>query len=112
MEENLRLAGLEPIGWGDDDFAIVGFPLKKIIAGKLDLNLGLFDKSLELTCVNGYVLVVEVHLGDWMNFYNLKLDIMNWLLSLFNKIRKWVNSVVKIMRTADKVTEKIRTKWV
>ncbi len=82
MEENLRLAGLESIGWGDDDFSIVGFPLKKIVAGKLDLNFGLFDKSLELTSVNGYVLVVEVHLRDWMNVYKLKLDIMNWLLSL------------------------------
>ncbi len=82
MEENLRVAGLEAIGWGDDDFSIVGFPLNKIVAGKLDLNLGLLDKSLELTGVNGYVLVVEVHLRDWINVYNLKLDIMNWLLSL------------------------------
>ena len=90
MEENLRLAGLEPIRWGDDDFAIVGFPLKKIVAGKLDLNLGLFDKSLELTGVNGYVLVVEVHLRDWMNLQNLKLDIMNWLLSLIKKENEWI----------------------
>lgn len=52
---------LEAIGWGDDDFGIVGFPLKKIVAGELDLNFGPFDKGLKLTGVDGYVLVIEVH---------------------------------------------------
>jgi hypothetical protein len=52
---------LEAIGRRDDDFAVVSFPFEKIVARKLNLHFGLFNKGLKLACVNGYVLIVEVH---------------------------------------------------
>ena len=55
---------MELVGGGYDDFAIIGFPLKEIVAGELDLYFGFLYKGLEFTSVNRYVLVVEVHMSE------------------------------------------------